>query len=97
MTTTTIEPIATKVGVTLCVATVPELRDLANRFEARIAADGNDMSARYDLDRVNSELSRRQRLCRAPHPTGPAYAICTLLDGHHGAHRSLTERGTWAR
>lgn len=80
----------TTVNVTPGTATVAELRDLACQFQARINVDANDTAAGYLLGRVNSELFRRQRLCRADHPDASAHTICALLDGHGGDHRALT-------
>jgi hypothetical protein len=78
----------TTVNVHLPLATVTELRELACQFQARINIDANDQAAAYNLARVNSELFRRQRLCRSEHPV--TNGVCALLIDHGSYHHSLT-------
>lgn len=83
MTKTTVNPHTAE----LRTATVAELRDLACQFQARVTIDANDTAAAMLLARVNSELTRRQRACRAEHPV--THGICALLIEHGSYHRSL--------
>lgn len=87
-----LNPVAT---AEMRIQTHTELRALANAMNRRLMVNPYDAAASYTLDRIEAEVTRRQRLCRSEHPDPASYAVCALLEGHTGDHLSLSHGRRW--